>query len=199
MNIVDLDWIDGSDNTAGIGQFVYYAKKIDILTLPKPVVDNSVEDGEFENLVTITDNIIMKAGKSFKKIYCTLEKGGLSHDIQGETDGKSNMNRLKFFMPGSEAKVLGFLQWSKNSSLIFLVPEIDGQVRMLGHENYPAKLDTGPGGTGEKSADLKGTEFNFMSARKGPAPIFTGKVEVSGVGSGSDADDDGFQDIIFID
>ena len=199
IDIVDLDWEDGSDNTAGIGQYVYFAKKIDILTLPKPVLDDSTGDGNFEDLVTITDNIVMKPGKAFRKIYVTLEKGALSHDIQGETDGKSNMNRLKFFMPGSEAKVLGFLQWAKNSSLIFLIPEIDGQVRMLGHENYPAKLDTAPGGTGEKSADLKGTEFNFMSARKGPAPIFQGKVNVSSVGSGEDADSDGEQDIIFID
>ncbi len=200
IDLIDLNWEDGSDNTAGIGQNIYVAKKVDIETLPTPQVDNSIGDGSLAQLVTISDNIVMKPGKGMIKVYCTLEKGSLQHESQGEMDGMSFMNKLKIFMPGSKAEVLGFIQWAKNSSLIILVPEIDGQVRMLGHENYPAKMINAPGGTGEKTADLKGTEINFQSARKGPAPIFTGQVEVSGVGSGIDAEpQDGFQDIVFID
>lgn len=199
VDMADLDWADGNDNTAGIGQNIYVAKFSDIETLPDPILNDSTGSGSFADLVTISSNIVMKAAKSFWKIYVTLEKGSLNHESQGEMDGMSFLNKLKFFHPGSKAEVLGFAQWCKNSSLIFIVPELDGAKRILGHNLYPAKMISAPGGTGEKTADLKGTTFEFQSARKGPAPIFTGRVQVSGVGSGADADSDGFQEIFFAD
>lgn len=195
IDFVDLDHEDGSDNTAGIQQYIYAAPFAWIQTLPKPIVDDSTGSGEFADLVTITDNIVMKAGRAFKKIYVTLEAGELKSELQGEMDGKSFLNSVEFFMPGSKAEVEGFRQWAKNSSLIFLVPEVDGQVRMLGHAGYPAKLVTNPGTTGKETSSRKGSTFTFQSARKGPAPIFKGKVDLTGgspYGSGESSD---FQDI----
>jgi hypothetical protein len=197
IDLTDIEHEDGDDNTAGIGQHIYVAKAADIETLPEPIQPSSTGTGSLSDLVTITDPIVMKAGKAFRKVYCTLEKGQLDHEGQGEMDGQSFMNKLKFFIPGTKAEALGFAQWAKNSSLIFLVPELDGQIRLLGHKTYPAKAVPGTGSTGAKSADLKGTEFNFQSARKGPAPIFEGVVQVSGVGSEYDADSNNEQDIIY--
>lgn len=201
MELQDIDWADGSDNTAGIQQNVYYAKLSDIATLPKPIVDDSTGEGALADLVTISSDITMKSGKVFKKLYCTLEAGGLNGEVQGDLDGKSYKNSLKIFHPGSKLEALGFAQYVKNGNMIFLVPEADGQVRILGHAGYPAKLDTGSSNTGEKSTDRKGNEFVFMSVRKGPAPAFTGKVILTGSGVGSglvDANSNSYQDIVFI-
>jgi len=175
----DLTHKSGSDNTPGIQQTVFYAPIEDIETLPKPDVDDSASDtGTFADLVTITKDIVMKPGKKFKSIYVTLEDGELKHEGQGETDSMSYKNSLEFAHPGTKPEQLGFAQWCKNSNLVFLVPEVDGQVRVLGTRAYPAKLTSAPGSTGKKSTDGRKTTFNFHSSRKGPAPIFKGKVLV---------------------
>jgi len=197
IDITDIDYVDGDDNTAGIGLYIMFAKLSDIATLPTPIVDDSTKNGSFANLVTIAGNIVMKTGKVFRKIYVTLETGKLDHESQGDIDGHSFLNKVEFLIPGSKAEALGFAQWAKNSSLIMLVQEQDSTVRMLGHALYPAKMISAPGTTGQKSADRKSTTFTFQSARKGPAPIFTGSVLLSSPGSTVDLNNDGKQDLFF--
>ena len=192
MDTQDLTHTAGSDNTPGIQQQVFYAPLEDIATLPAPDKDDSASTtGTFADLVTITADIIMKPGKQFRSIYVTLEEGDLKHEGQGETDSMSYKNSLEFAHPGSKPEALGFAQWVKNNNIVFLVPEVDGQVRLLGSRAYPAKLSSAPGGTGKKSTDGKKTTFTFHSSRKGPAPIFKGKVELFASGGASS----GFQDL----
>lgn len=182
MDTQDLIHKPGSDNTPGIQQQVFYAPIEDILTLPAPDIDDSASDtGTFEDLVTITKNIVLKPGKQFRSIYVTLEDGELKHEGQGETDSMSFKNTLEFAHPGTKPQQLGFAQWCKNNNLVFLVPEVDGQVRVLGTRAYPAKLTSAPGSTGKKSTDGRKTTFTFHSSRKGPAPIFVGKVMLHAV------------------
>ena len=202
LNIVltDLSHDDAEDNTAGLAQNIYYGKISDVMTFPAPVVDDSAGNGNLADLVTISSNIVMKSGKVMQKIYITLEEAELNGKLQGEIDGKSYMNGITFLHPGSKAAVLGFAQWSKNADLFFIVQEADGQRRILGHPAYPAKASDGDLTTGKKSADRKGNTFTFQSARKGPCPIFTGKIQLtgSGVGSGTvDANADGYQDLFY--
>lgn len=201
MNLEDIDHEDGSDNTAGIGQDIWVAKLADIATLPTPQLDDSAGTGNFSQLVTISDNIVMKSGKVFNKIRVTLETSALNGDIQGNMDGKSFKNAISGQIPGNKAKALGFLQWAKNSSLIAIIEELDGQVRILGHRAYPAKLTAGSANTGAKTTDDRAVKFTLESVRKGPAPVFTGKVVLTGgaVGSGSfDANNNTYQDIEFV-
>lgn len=201
MDLQDINWTDGSDNTGGVQQNIYFARLADIETLPEPIVNDSTASGSFSQLVTINANIVMKAGKTFFKMYCTLETAGIKSDTQGELDGKSFKNELEFFHPGSQAEALGFAQWAKNSSLIFLVPELDGTVRLLGNNAYPAKMESSPFDTGKKTSDRKGGTFKFMSVRKGPAPIFSAQVRLTGGAAGSgtvDANGNAYQDIVFI-
>jgi len=177
----DLVHQSGSDNTPGIQQKIFYTTLENVVTLPKPVIDDSASPtGSFADLVTILDDIVVKVPLS--SIYVTLEEGELKHVGQGETDSMSFKNSLEFAHPGSKAEVLGFAQWVKNNNIIFLVPEVDGQVRLLGNRAYPAKMESAPGSTDKKAAGAKKTTFTFQSSRKGPSPIFKGKVMVQGVG-----------------
>lgn len=192
MDTQDLTHVSGSDNTPGIQQTIYYAPLEDIETLPLPDVDDSAsKTGTFEDLVTITKNIVMKPGKQLRSIYVTLEEGELKHESQGEMDSMSFKNVLEFAHPGSKPAQLGFAQWVKNNNIVFLVPEVDGQVRLLGHRAYPAKMTGAPGTTDKKAAGAKKTTFTFQSSRKGPAPIFAGKVALKN----ADGTDNGFQDL----
>lgn len=201
MNLEDIDHTDGSDNTAGIGQDIWVAKLADIETMPSPILDDSTGNGVLSDLVTISDNIVMKAGKAFNKIRVTLETSALDGVIQGNMDGKSFKNSISGQIAGNKAQALGFLQWAKNSSLIAIIEELDGQVRVLGHRAYPAKLTAGSANTGAKTADDRAVKFTLESVRKGPAPVFTGKVELTGgaIGSGAvDINSNSYQDIEFI-
>jgi len=180
VDLADLLHTDGDDNSAGIQSAIYVAKLADISVLPVPILDDSTGDGDFADLVTIEEDIEMELFKSFKQIYVTLETGQLDSKAQGEFDGMSFSNELEFLIPGSDPSALGFGQWAKNSSLIFLVPEVDGRVRLFGHRGFPAKMANADGTTGKKAADRKGITYKFRTSRKGPAPIFTGNVRLYG-------------------
>jgi hypothetical protein len=185
----DLTHLSGSDNTPGIQQKIFYTTLENIVSLPLPKEDNSAAPtGSFADLVTILANIVVT--KPFSSIYVTLEEGELKHVGQGETDSMSYKNSLEFAHPGSKPEVLGFAQWCKNSNLIFLVPETDGQVRVLGTRAFPAKMESAPGSTDKKAAGAKKTTFTFQSSRKGPAPVFAGKVMIKGVGADPDTEQD---------
>lgn len=194
ISFEDIKHEDGEDNTSGLTQDILVAKLEDILTLPEPVLNDSTGNGKFEDLVTITSDIQMKPGKYFRTIQAILETVKLDGTPQGEMDGKSLLNRLDFILAGNKAAALGFQQWCKNSSLVFLVKELDGNVRILGHKLYPAKLVEGPGTTGAASTERKQIAFAFQSVRKGPAPIFKGRVLVNNVTS-VDTNSDFAQDI----
>lgn len=198
--LTDLDW-DGGDNTGGVQQYFHFIQFSDIQTMPKPIVDDSDGNGNLSDLVTISDNIVMKANKYPYKHYGTLEKSLLDSNLQGERDGKSFMNEFTFFKPGSKAEVLGFSQWMKNRKGIWLVPEHDGQVRIVGSNSFPAFCKDMKITVGGKSGDEKGALITVESARKGPAAIFTGKVLLTGssVGSGAiDANSNSYYDIVYI-
>lgn len=201
MDLENLTHADGADNTAGIGSTIIALKLSDIETLPEPQVDDSSSSsGTLAQLVTVSANIVMKQGKVGKSIYCTLETGGLDCVLQGNLDGKSFKNSVKIQHPGSSPQLLGFMQYVKNGDVILLVEENDGQVRMLGHRSFPAKLESGSANTGSKTTDDKAAVMTFYSVRKGPAPVFTGKVQINiPGGSGAvDANSNSLQDIYFM-
>jgi hypothetical protein len=199
VDLQDVDWPDGADNTAGVAQYIYGAPVSYFDTIPDVIQPDPTGSGSLSDLVTIKDNYVLKSGKDLIKLYVTLETGKLDSETQGEFDGMSFLNKLEFLIPGSTPTALGFARLAKNGSWIWFVPLIDGQKRVVGHRNYPAKLVSAPHTTGQKSADRKAGTYTFQSAWSGPAPIFTGRIKVSGVGSGADADQDGYQEILYAD
>jgi hypothetical protein len=178
LDFEDIDGTSGKDNSAGIQQPVYYVDHKDVEkhpTFPK------IEDGtDLASLATVSTDLTLKAGKSMKRILVTLEAGALTSDSQGEIDGMSFKNALKFLVAGNTPQADGFARYAKNSNFYLLSFELDGTARLLGNPGYPAKMVSAPGTTGEKSADRKNRTFTFQSVWSGPAPVFTGKVKIAG-------------------
>jgi hypothetical protein len=197
IDLSDISHTAGADNTAGIQQKILFARLEDIDILPLPDKDDSSGSGSLSDLVTISQSIRMQPYKKFYELYVTLEAAKLDSNSQGDLDGMSFKNVLEFFHPGSKADILGLAQWAKNSDLIFLVPESDGVVRLIGHRGYPAKMTKAQLTTGQKTSDRKGNTFTFESARKGPAPIFRGKIDLMGSGFESGTATD-YQSVSFI-
>lgn len=174
INFEDIVGTAGQDNTAGIQQNIYLVDFNDVATHPTfPKIDGATT---FSQLATVSTDLVLKAGKKAMMLQCTLEKGSATSDSQGEMDGMSFKNGLKFQIPGNKANADGFVRWAKNGSFYLLYFELDGQARILGHPGYPAKMVSAPGTTGEATSTMKQRTISFQSVWSGPAPIFTGKV-----------------------
>lgn len=190
MEPEDILFEQGSNNTPGLAlQQVMYAEVEDIASMPCGC-DNPTPAG-FAQSATIIDNIVMKNGKQFSRLYFTEETAEVMDEVIGETDGKAVKNTLKFFHPGESAQILGFTGYAKNrKGFVFLVKDRDCNVRVFGNTCNPAKLVTAPGGTKAKAGDRKGREFTFEYTDSIPAPYFNGHVDLTGTGyaSGSSTD-----------
>ncbi|MDO7849226.1 hypothetical protein Q5H92_22875 [Hymenobacter sp. M29] len=179
LDFEDIEGTAGQDNTAGIQQNIYLVDFKDVLTHP---TFPKIEDGtDLASLATVTSNLVLKPTKKAHQLYCTLEAGAATSDSQGELDGMSFKNGLKFLIPGNKANADGFVRLAKNGSFYLIYFEQDGTVRILGHPGYPAKMASAPGTSGEKTSDRKGRTITFQSVWSGPAPVFEGKVMVDTV------------------
>lgn len=180
----NVDWEDGQDNTAGIQQKIAIALLRDIATLPGPEVENPLALGSasYSKLVTVSSNIVMNAYKKFIECYCTKEAGELKTELQGERDGKSFKSTLEVFMPGSKADFFGFVKLIKNSNLVAIIPDMDGQKYLLGDRKFGLQLASFTWGTGKAAADRKGGTLTFDFNGNVPFYLFTGKIDLVGSG-----------------
>ncbi len=179
LDFEDINGTAGQDNTAGIQQNIYLIDFNDVDDHPTfPKIDGALTLAE---LATVSTDIVLKLLRKAFKLQCTLEKGSANSESQGEMDGMSFKNSLKFQIPGNKANADGFARYAKNGSFYLLYFELDGQARILGHPGYPAKMVSAPGTTGEATSTMKQRTFTFQSVWSGPAPIFTGKVLVGAV------------------
>ena len=179
LDFDDILGTAGQDNTAGIQQNIYLIDMLDVTTHPTfPKIEDATS---LEELATVVGNIVLATGRKAFRLQCTLEKGAATSDSQGEMDGMSFKNALKFQIPGATAKSDGFARYAKNGSFYLLYFELDGAPRLLGHPGYPAKMVSAPGTSGEATSTMKQRTFTFQSVWSGPAPIFPGKVMIDAV------------------
>jgi hypothetical protein len=180
MEPEDILFSNGSDNTPGLAeQIVEYIPVEDIESMQCKCDGN--DPTNFEQIGTMSSDIVLKANKGFKRLYFTDETASLDHEVVGETDGKAIKNTLDFFHPGDSAQLIGFLSYAKNKKgFVFVVKDKDCKERVFGNTCIPAKLATGKGGTMKKSGERKGTTISFEYTAADVAPYFTGRVDLTG-------------------
>ena len=186
---------NGGHNTPGMKQKIWFAQVSDIdeTQFPTTVVTDPLSvTGNFADLATVVENIVMKEGKRFYSMYVSMDRGSLNHEVQGGSDSKNMLGTLEFFHPGSKAEILGFWDWVANNNMVFIIQEKDGTKRLFGSPDDPAKLTGGSTPNGPEASGEKGNIFTFNVNRSGPTPIFTGNVDLQGSGYES-GDPDDFQ------
>jgi len=169
MNAANITWPQGRYNPGGVSR-VLFAFAEDVATFPTLADPETATT--FESLVLFAAPILMKSGKSFKEIYCTLEEGEVKSEMVGPRDGKSRENSIEISFPGSEAAFLGFKAASSNRQMIFAVLEKNRKVRIVGSLNDPAFLETDSETSGKKNADGRKTMLMFKAAGATSAPIY---------------------------
>lgn len=179
LNATDILYAQGRSNPGGIKNAIFYAFAEDVKKWPAAITNINTELATtFEEIVTIpaADAFEFYPGKSFKKLYCTLETGELKFSLIGARDSKSFSNSMEVSYPSNDEKILGFIAASANRELVFLVPEQNGRIKVLGTPGFPAQLETVEGTTGKLVEDGNVAIQTFLSKSPIPAPIYKAPV-----------------------
>lgn len=170
MNAKQIAYPQGRFNPAGLTQ-VLYAFNEDILTMPTTADSETALD--FDSLASYAAPIVMKTGKQFYSIYCTLEEGEIKTTMAGPRDGKGFENMLEISFPGNTPEILGFQASVANRQLVMIVKEKNGVLRVLGSIEDPCYLETLEYTSGKKVADGRASKMTFKDSKPTPAPIYT--------------------------
>lgn len=177
MNFADItkNLVNG-ENMGGISQTVYFGLHADVDAWPTKPGENVAT---LEELGALTGNVTMKDGKRMFSMYITDDTGEFQIEPVGEKDGKSFVLHLRLFHPGLKEKILGFINAVKNENMVFIVPDNNGQMFLMGDELRPATFE-GPGdgaGTSKETAGRRGIGMEFtykcsnVYAYKGTVPL----------------------------
>lgn len=148
------------ENMGGIAMHVFFGLHADVLTWPTKPTNAAT----LEAFGKLTGDVEMKAGKCLFEMYVTDDAGEFKIEPVGELDGKSYVMHLTIFNPGLKAKLLGFLNAIKNENLVFIVPDNNGQMFLMGDAQRAAIYAGAPdsAGTGKETSARRGMSMEFI-------------------------------------
>lgn len=173
MNFEALEFQEGTNNMGGLRTIGYYGFIRDVANFP----ETPANPATLEDSIIITEDIVMKPGKTMYAMYGTAETAGLNGESQGERDGRSTKRTATWFYPTTSKKALAAAKMFQNRNMFFLFQEHDGKFRLQGTPWFPAEVaanDT----TGTAVTDRKGVTFTITDNGFGPCPIYEGIIPV---------------------
>lgn len=164
LNAANIDKRIGQ-NTGGTGTLFYYAFLTDILSWPAALPPDFDAATAYANLieVPVDDPFVMKTGKQFFSVYCTLEEGELKYTQIGPRDCAAFENSYTNAYPGNDSDYLGFMAYLANHQIVVIVPEQNGKLRGIGTPSYPAFVEKQDGTSGKKIADGRMNTVTFFN------------------------------------
>ncbi len=159
-------------NIAGIGDAHYYAFCEDIETYPAALTPDFVAAAAFGALVSIPigDVFVMQAGKFFHPFPCTPETGDVKSTMVGPNDSKAFENVASFSNAGNNDALAGAIGYTANKPVIIVVKELNGTMKVVGTQDYPARLDTADRTSGVKVADGAMIKHAYKAYAPVPCP-----------------------------
>ncbi len=162
-----LAWCQGRPQYAGIRRRLYFTARSNIVTWPTLGKDSNgrvlsaAYDGEF----------VLAADKEWLYMDILPDKSQLTSEAQGEYPAQSQLNKLVVVHPGIGLDAAEAAAWFNNNETVFLVEDMSGNTRVVGHKDYPIKVtvsqDTGQGITGSA-----GTTITVEASDDVPAPFY---------------------------
>jgi hypothetical protein len=170
--------LPNGENMGGIVQKVCFGFHADVDVFPaKPTNPLTIAAS-----ATLTGDLTMKAGKRMYELYLTDDTGEFKIEPVGEVDGKSFVQHLSVFHPGLQDKIIGFLNFAKNESLVFIVTDSDGQKYLMSDALRPVVYAGAPDGmgTGKETSSRKGVSMEF-TYKTSNLYIYTGNIPLTEV------------------
>lgn len=172
-----LQFCQGQKVIPGIRNHVFAIAKRDIVKWPE-LPDVSTESVDLAKLGTYTGDFSLAAEKKWLKIDLAMNKGNIECETQGDRPSRTFLNKLTAAYPGTSAQATGFCRLAIDDDMVFLVPQRDGQYRVLGNEMF--ETDVKPAlSTGEGIDTAGGTNIEINVTDICPAPFYTGKIETA--------------------
>jgi hypothetical protein len=178
MAFEDVLWPQGQDNMSGLIGPIYWvpSEDVDLTTPPTLAADG----------VTVSGDIALAANKKFFTIYQTRGTAKLDNNMVGERDGKSFENMVEFKYPGDTASLISFMNQAKNTPMVVIVRDAQGQHRLLGlslvggaiSKDLEAYFESVAGTTGAAASDAKGHTIGVKAEANHPALIYTGTIDL---------------------
>jgi len=166
LDFLDMPRFTEIDNMGGTGTKFYFCLSDDVDTWPTAPDPASAT---LDVLQVYPDDFVMKTGKKFFVGYMTPDTGVLTNSDQGDIDGVSQKHAFKLFHPKMNAKLKGFLRATNNQGMVFIVPDGNGVMHVVGSEPFPAlRAGDGESGSGEGTAGRSGGTMTFISYGPGP-------------------------------
>ena len=183
MSVELADITDQQEHNMGsLQEIIYAVKSTDVATWP------TLPDltGSMVSQAVLVGDLVLKANKEMKEIRATLDTAMIESEEQGEVDGVSYVQRIKFLKSGMSAKALGFASITKNTGMVFIVKRPNGDTLRIGSEQFPCRRPTGgKTTTSETTAGRAGSELTFYCYGNTPVPMYNGDIPVDDPGSGS--------------
>ena len=156
-------------NDAGIAGHVFFCQVSEIATLPVP---GNTPDA-YEDSATVSTDVTFLPGFCWKRIEVTLEKNALASELVGDRDQMSARTTLTLKRADLKANTLGFYEHIKNAQLIFLIPQLDGEYKLMGSLDVPVTMTGGSATTGDAVDSEKGATMEFSCPGRMPY-LYTG-------------------------
>lgn len=152
-------------NAGGTDTYIYAILASDVIAIP------AATNGD------ITTNISLVATKAWARWYITEDTGGIVSEPAGEMDGKSYNNTYTGFTPKLSAAMNKLLGDTNNGSYLFLIPDRNGNLWLLGDLGRPAKIAVS-GNTGENADARNGYTLTITSRSAGLPLKYSATVSV---------------------
>lgn len=165
---------------SGIATKVYYSLHSDYDTIVDPAdICGENEGTDFASLVEIpaSPGHTLKSEKRMYQIDIVEETGTVKSTMIGGKKRRLFQNEVAITIAGSDTKLLGFLRWIKNQSLVFFVEEFGtGNLRQLGSSKLASWVE---GIEHAIEAVIEGNNsvtITLVDKQKWPAAVYLGDV-----------------------
>ena len=162
-----LAWCQGKPELPGVKRRIYYISKYDIVGWPSLSHDTN---GRLKT-AKYTGEFTLRADAKWHYIDIIPDKSQLTSEAQGEYPAQSQLNKLVAFHPGIGIDAAAAAAWFNNNETVFLVEDMGGNTRVVGHKDYPIKVTVSQDG-GQGITGSAGTTITVEASDDVPAPFY---------------------------
>ncbi len=169
----DVQFCQGSSSLPGVRPHMYMVRRVNILSFPKVLGDDATK---LEEVAVIKSNFVLAEGVKFVKIDLVEGESEPTCENQGNEGSKSFLNKVAFVLPGTQKKVTGLISKLNNDDVIFLYPQRDGAIRVIGNEMFRVQVELGQN-AGKQVTDSSQSTITASVSDTNPAPFYEGTFE----------------------
>lgn len=178
----DVPFCVGQKSYPGLREHAYIIKRSNITAWPALPESPASLDA----VAVLTGNFTLAADKAWTKIELVPKQQQFAAEPEGNWPTKLFKNTVTLMVPGTGKAATGLAAELNNDDVIMLIPQRDGQYRLVGNEQF--KVDVSAAlDSGKDTGDTNATTLTVTVEDEVPCPFYPGEIVTSeGTVSGAD-------------